>query len=66
MTDSTGDFEEAVRETNKVLAVRGQVVAQGAQVAPPAGRHGPALDGRSRGIDDEGEHHERDDRTNEP
>ena len=31
MTDITGDFEEAVRETNKVLAVRGQVVPVAAE-----------------------------------
>jgi uncharacterized cofD-like protein len=50
MTDITGDFEEAVRQTNQVLAVRGQVV-------PVAGKalnltaelaDGSVLEGQSR------------------
>jgi uncharacterized cofD-like protein len=50
LTDITGDFEEAVREANRVLAVRGKVV-------PVAGRpitlhaelsDGSTLDGQSR------------------
>ena len=57
MTDLTGDFEEAVRETNKVLAVRGQVVPVAgealnlnAELADGSHLEGQSRIARSRGI----------------
>jgi uncharacterized cofD-like protein len=50
LTDITGDFEEAVRQSNRVLAVRGNVVpVAGKPITLHAKLHdGSSLDGQSR------------------
>jgi len=57
MADITGDFEEGVRQSNRVLAVRGQVVPVApralnlnAELADGTRLTGQSLIGRSRGI----------------
>jgi uncharacterized cofD-like protein len=57
MADITGDFEEGVRQSNRVLAVRGQVVPVApralnlnAELADGTRLAGQSLIGRSRGI----------------
>jgi uncharacterized cofD-like protein len=57
MADITGDFEEGVRQSNRVLAVRGQVVPVAgqalnlnAELADGSALEGQSRIGRSRGI----------------